>query len=55
MWTILPAVILVSLFIISVRTMAEVGTAGRCHADPGDRRQFPWEFSYPRRERDVDQ
>jgi cytochrome c oxidase subunit 2 len=48
MWTILPAVILVSLFIISVRAMAEVGSV------PADAmkiqvtgRQFLWQFSYP--------
>jgi cytochrome c oxidase subunit 2 len=48
MWTILPAVILVSLFVVSARAMAELGSV-----PPGARaiqvsgRQFQWEFSYP--------
>lgn len=48
MWSILPAVILVSLFVISVRTMANLGSA-----PPNARhiqvvgRQFSWEFTYP--------
>lgn len=48
MWTIIPAIILVSLFIISVRTMAEIGNV------PADAmkiqvtgRQFLWQFNYP--------
>ena len=48
MWTIIPAVILVSLFIISIRAMAEIGTV------PADAlkiqvtgRQFLWQFNYP--------
>jgi cytochrome c oxidase subunit 2 len=48
MWTLIPAIILVSLFIISVRTMAELGSV------PTDAmkiqvtgRQFLWQFNYP--------
>ena len=48
MWSILPAVILISLFVVSVRTMAQVG------AVPSDAlrvqvvgRQFAWDFTYP--------
>jgi cytochrome c oxidase subunit 2 len=48
MWTILPAVILISLFAVSVRSMAELGSAA-----PNAKRiqvtgfQFGWEFTYP--------
>jgi cytochrome c oxidase subunit 2 len=48
MWTILPAVILISLFAVSVRSMAELASV-----PPNARRiqvtgfQFGWEFSYP--------
>ena len=48
LWAVLPAVILVSLFIVSVRSMAELGSA------PANARtvqvtgfQFGWEFTYP--------
>lgn len=48
MWSVLPAVILISLFIVSVRTMTQVG------AIPSDAmrvqvtgRQFAWDFAYP--------
>ena len=48
MWTIIPAVLLVSLFVISVRAMAEIGSV------PADAmkiqvtgRQFLWQFNYP--------
>lgn len=48
MWSVLPAVILISLFIVSVRTMAQVS------AVPSDARrievtgrQFAWDFTYP--------
>ena len=48
MWSILPAIILISLFVVSVRTMAQVG------AVPNDAlriqvvgRQFAWDFTYP--------
>ena len=47
MWSVLPAVILISLFIVSVRTMAQVS------AVPNDAlriqvtgRQFAWDFAY---------
>ena len=48
MWSVLPAVILISLFIVSVRSMAQLGSI------PQDARriqviarQFSWEFNYP--------
>src|SRR5439155_16459134 len=48
MWTILPAVLLVSLAIISVRSMAQLGSfpsGARTIQVSG--RQWSWEFAYP--------
>lgn len=48
MWTILPALILISLFIVSVRSMSELGalpSGARTIQVTG--MQFAWEFNYP--------
>jgi cytochrome c oxidase subunit II len=48
MWSILPAIILVSLFIVSVRTMAQVGNVpSNARVIQVVGRQFAWDFTYP--------